>query len=257
MSTQEDRSRGRDRPGRPSRRRRARGRGPRGRRRSRARRGVDVITGEGLDDALAGVECIVDAATGPVARRAGGDRVLHHRGPQPAGARRARRRARGSWSCRSSASTASPAATTRPSSRTSRRTLAGPIPVRILRAAQFHEFVEQLDRVGPPGRRGLRAGDAHAARRRAHRGRGARRPGHRGRPSRRPATARSGRSRARARSAWSRSARLLAARAASPRGSRTSTRPTALYETGGSLPGPDATLAGPTFDEWLDSHVIA
>jgi hypothetical protein len=26
-----------------------------------------------------------------------------------------------------------------------------------------------------------------------------------------------------------------------------------LYETGGLLPGPDATLAGPTFEEWLDS----
>jgi hypothetical protein len=27
----------------------------------------------------------------------------------------------------------------------------------------------------------------------------------------------------------------------------------ALYETGALLPGPDATLAGPTFQEWLDS----
>lgn len=26
-----------------------------------------------------------------------------------------------------------------------------------------------------------------------------------------------------------------------------------LYETGALLPGPEATLAGPTFDEWLDS----
>jgi hypothetical protein len=26
-----------------------------------------------------------------------------------------------------------------------------------------------------------------------------------------------------------------------------------LYETGGLLPGPHATLAGPTFEEWLDS----
>jgi hypothetical protein len=25
----------------------------------------------------------------------------------------------------------------------------------------------------------------------------------------------------------------------------------ALYEAGGALPGPDATLAGPTFEEWL------
>jgi hypothetical protein len=27
----------------------------------------------------------------------------------------------------------------------------------------------------------------------------------------------------------------------------------ALYETGALLPGPNATLAGPTFEEWLDS----
>jgi hypothetical protein len=26
-----------------------------------------------------------------------------------------------------------------------------------------------------------------------------------------------------------------------------------LYESGALLPGPDATLAGPTFEEWLDS----
>jgi nucleoside-diphosphate-sugar epimerase len=26
-----------------------------------------------------------------------------------------------------------------------------------------------------------------------------------------------------------------------------------LYQTGGSLPGPDATLTGPTFEEWLDT----
>ena len=26
-----------------------------------------------------------------------------------------------------------------------------------------------------------------------------------------------------------------------------------LYQTGGLLPGPDATLTGPTFEEWLDA----
>ena len=33
--------------------------------------------------------------------------------------------------------------------------------------------------------------------------------------------------------------------------------PDPLYEAGGALPGPDAALAGPTFDEWLDSRVTA
>jgi hypothetical protein len=28
----------------------------------------------------------------------------------------------------------------------------------------------------------------------------------------------------------------------------------ALYASGGLLPGPDAVLAGPTFEEWLDSR---
>jgi hypothetical protein len=27
-----------------------------------------------------------------------------------------------------------------------------------------------------------------------------------------------------------------------------------INESGGLLPGPDATLAGPTFEEWLDSN---
>ena len=33
--------------------------------RSRARNGVDLITGEALDDALTGVDTVIDAATGP------------------------------------------------------------------------------------------------------------------------------------------------------------------------------------------------
>jgi hypothetical protein len=30
-----------------------------------------------------------------------------------------------------------------------------------------------------------------------------------------------------------------------------------LYETGALLPGPDATLAGPTFEEWLEFSVVS
>jgi hypothetical protein len=30
-----------------------------------------------------------------------------------------------------------------------------------------------------------------------------------------------------------------------------------LYESGALLPGPNATLAGPTFQEWLDTQVVA
>ena len=46
--------------------------------------GVDVVTGEGLDEALAGVERHRRRRDRADARRAGGDRVLHHRGAQPA-----------------------------------------------------------------------------------------------------------------------------------------------------------------------------
>ena len=57
-------------------------------------------------------------------------------------------------------------------------------------------------------------------------------------------------------------ARLLVAparRHGADRG-RAATRPTrtaTLYETGALLPGPDAILAGPTFEDWLESKVAA
>jgi hypothetical protein len=57
--------------------------------------------------------------------------------------------------------------------------LSGPIPARVLRAAQFDEFVAQLRRVGQGGRHEPRAADAHPARGRPYRRRGARRSGHR------------------------------------------------------------------------------
>ena len=54
-----------------------------------------------------------------------------------------------------------------------------------------------------------------------------------------------------------RAARRLAARNGDPVRVEAVDAPDPLFETGGSLPGPDAVLAGPTFDEWLDSRVIA
>ena len=86
-----------------------------------------------------------------LARRAGGHGVLHHRGPEPAGGRPARRRASGSSWCRSSGATASPGATARRRSPTSGPCSSGPIPARVLRAAQFHEFVAQLVEWGAQG----------------------------------------------------------------------------------------------------------
>ncbi len=52
-------------------------------------------------------------------------------------------------------------------------------------------------------------------------------------------------------------ARLLAARRGDPVRIEGVSNPadpdSGLYETGALLPGPDAILAGPTFEEWLDS----
>jgi hypothetical protein len=53
-------------------------------------------------------------------------------------------------------------------------------------------------------------------------------------------------------------ARLLAARRGDPLPIEEVRNPAdpdhELFENGGLLPGPDATLAGPTFEEWLDAQ---
>jgi uncharacterized protein YbjT (DUF2867 family) len=109
---------------------------------SRAR-GVDVITGEGLAEALAGVDVIVDAATGPSAEEEPATRFFTtaaanlQRAGAAAGVGRivavsiiATDRFHGGYGA---AKVAHEQAMT-----------AGPVPARVLRAAQFHEFVEQL-----------------------------------------------------------------------------------------------------------------
>ena len=49
--------------------------------------GVDVVTGEGLAEALAGVETVIDAATGASPEQQAGHRVLHRVHAEPATAR--------------------------------------------------------------------------------------------------------------------------------------------------------------------------
>ncbi len=105
--------------------------------------GVDVITGEGLDDALAGVGCIIDTATGPSPeQQPATDFFLAAAGNlQRAGERAGVQRIivvsiintdrlKGGYSIAKVAH--------------EQATLSGPIPARVLRAAQFHEFVAQL-----------------------------------------------------------------------------------------------------------------
>jgi uncharacterized protein YbjT (DUF2867 family) len=104
---------------------------------------VDVITGEGLVDALDGVDCIIDVATGPSPEQQAATEFFTTaaRNLQEAGERAGVQRVvvvsiigtdrlKGGYGIAKVAH--------------EQATLAGPIPARVLRAAQFHEFVEQL-----------------------------------------------------------------------------------------------------------------
>ena len=105
--------------------------------------GVDVVSGEGLAGALAGVETIVDAATGnsPDQGAATEFFTASARNLQRAGTAAGAKRIvvvsiigidkfQGGYNAAKRAQ--------------ERTLLEGPLPVRIVRAAQFHEFVEQL-----------------------------------------------------------------------------------------------------------------
>jgi uncharacterized protein YbjT (DUF2867 family) len=137
--------------------------------------------------------------------------------------------------------------------------LSGPIPVRILRAAQFHEFVAQLVEWGRQGevsyvpkmRTQLVAARsvAEAVADLATGPESAPAPGSSGAPILEIAGPRE--------ESLVEMARLLISRrgdAVRIEGVSDPADPARdLYETGALLPGPDATLAGPTFEKWLDS----
>jgi uncharacterized protein YbjT (DUF2867 family) len=221
-------------------------------------RGVDIVTGDGLAEALTGVECVIDAATGPSAEQEAATefftaaaRNLHEAGER-AGVRRVvvvsiigvDRFAAGYGAAKLAHE---------------RAMLSGPIPAHVLRAAQFHEFVAQLVEWGRQGevsyvprmRTQLVAArtvaealadmatvpDSGAAQ------------GSPGAPIPEIAGPRE--------ESLVEMATVLATRCGDPvriEGVSDPADPaTALYETGGLLPGPDAILAGPTFEEWLES----
>ena len=106
-------------------------------------KGVDVVTGERLDEALAGVETIIDTATGPSPdqEEATAFFTSSARNLQRAGAAAGAKRIvlvsiigidkfRGGYNAAKVAQ--------------EQTLLEGPLPVRIVRAAQFHEFVGPL-----------------------------------------------------------------------------------------------------------------
>lgn len=219
--------------------------------------GVDVVTGEGLAEALQGVGTVIDAASHPTADEApateffvASTRNLHGVGTQ-AGVKQIVVVSIIGIDGFSAGFLAAKKVH-------EREMLAGPVPVRILRAAQFHEFVEPL--VGGAAREN---GVAYLPNMRtqlvsartvaealvdlATDGSASTQNG-----SRIPEIAGP-----RAETLVGAATQLAAHRGESVRfeGVTNPADPDgALYESGGLLPGPDATLAGPTYADWLESE---
>jgi uncharacterized protein YbjT (DUF2867 family) len=218
--------------------------------------GVNVVTGEGLSEALSGVECVVDAATWPSSEQEAATefftaaaRNLHEVG-QRAGVRRivvvsiigSDRFTTGYIAAKVAHE---------------RAMQSGPIPVRILRAAQFHEFVPQFlewgrhgDVIYVPQMRTQLVAARTVAEALAELANGST-----------PAFDTSGATIPEIAGPREESlvevAKLLAARRSDSvriEGVSDADDPEqALYASGALLPGPDAVLAGPTFEQWLDS----
>jgi uncharacterized protein YbjT (DUF2867 family) len=215
--------------------------------------GVDLVTGAGLADALTGVDAVVDAATGSSPDRYEASRFFAAAGrnlveaAERAGVKRivvvsiiGIDRFSGGYNAAKVVH--------------EQTLLAGAVPVRILRAAQFHEFVGQLmewgrrgDVIHVPEMRTQLVAARTVAQALAALATGPE-SGSRDGEMLEIAGPRAER--------LLEVATLLAAHRGDPARvevvSDSSDPDAELYANGGSLPGPDATLAGPTFDEWLD-----
>jgi uncharacterized protein YbjT (DUF2867 family) len=220
--------------------------------------GVDVVTGERLAEALAGVETVIDAASHPTPDEGPATEffVASTRNLQELGAQAGVRQIVVVSIIGIDDFSAGFLAAKKVHEREMRK---GPIPVRILRAAQFHEFVEPLvgwtprengvaylpnmrtqliaartvaealvdlarDSSSMPMRNGSRIPEIAGPRAETLVG----------------------------------AASLLAARRGQSVRFEGVTDPAdpdgALYENGGLLPGPDAVLAGPTYADWLETE---
>jgi uncharacterized protein YbjT (DUF2867 family) len=215
--------------------------------------GVDVVTGEGLDEALDGVEAIVDAATYPTPDEQAATEffVTATRNLQAAGRRAGVERIVVVSIIGTDKQTAGYGAA---KAAHERAMLEGPIPVTILRAAQFHEFVEQLvdwsrqgDVAYVPRMRTQLVAARTVAEALADLATTPEQPSNGSIPE----------------IAGPREeslvdvAILLAERRGEPAQIEAVTAPAEfggeLNESGALLPGPHAKLAGPTYAEWLDA----
>jgi uncharacterized protein YbjT (DUF2867 family) len=213
-------------------------------------RGVDVVSGEGLDDALAGVETLIDTATGPSPDQTEATEFFtaSARNLQRAGAAAGAQRIvlvsiigidkfQGGYNAAKVAQ--------------EQTLLEGPLPVRIVRAAQFHEFVGEL--VGWT----IQNGVAHVPEMRTQLV-AARVVAEALADAAEEPETQNGRisevAGPRAESLAGAAATLFASRGDSTeiREDRQPGDPdAAAYAEGAALPNPGAKLAGPTFEEWL------
>jgi len=214
--------------------------------------GVDVITGEGLAAALEGVDLIVDAATGPSPDQAEATEFFttSARNLQQAGAESG---VAGILVVSIIGTDHFDTGYNAAKVVQERAHLDGPVPARILRAAQFHEFVAELvewstkgDTAYLPEMRTQLVAARSVAEALADLVDGAD-SAPRGNPVAEVAGPRE--------ENLLEAAKILAARRGN--GLRVEAGeffedPEGLYPAGAVLPGPLAKLAGPTFEEWLN-----
>src|ERR671918_942616 len=215
--------------------------------------GVDVVTGEGLREALSGVDCIVDAASWPSNEQEPATEffIASSRNLQEEGERAGVQRIVVVSIIGADRFTTGYIASKVPHERAMQ---SGPIPVRILRAAQFHEFVplflewgRQGDVIYVPQMRTQLVAARTVAEALAELATGSPPAPENSIPE--IAGPREER--------LVEVAKLVAARRGDSVRIEAVSDPDdpeqALYASGALLPGPDAILAGPTFEEWLDS----
>ena len=223
--------------------------------------GLDVNTGEGLEEALAGVDTVVDTATGPSPDKEAATQffLTAARNLEEAGERAGVRRIVGVSIIGCDRFTGGSYGGYYAAKVTQEQALLdGPIPAQILRAAQFHEFVGQLLDWGTQGdvayvpamrtqlvaARNVAEALAALATRSDAGEPGSAIPEIAGPRVERLVDV----------------ARLLAALRGSPaqveETSDADDPDRDLYAGDGLLPGPHAKLAGPTFEEWLDTQAV-
>ena len=216
--------------------------------------GVDIVTGDGLAEALTGVDCIIDAATGPSPEQAPATafftaavRNLMEAGER-AGVKRIVVVSIIGTDLSSSGYLAAKVAQ-------EQAFLSGPIPAQILRAAQFHEFVGQLldwGRQGDVAYVPIMRTQLVAARTVAEKlADMATNGSNTATPAPFPEIA------GPREESLVAAAKLLVAHRGDPVQIEAVSNPdeaaAQVYESGGLLPNPHATLAGPTFEEWVEA----